>query len=31
MKMDFKSEIKLPAGGSMSLLTSESLWLNRVI
>ncbi len=31
MKMDFKSEIKSPEGGSTSLLTSESLWLNQII
>ncbi len=31
MKIDFKSEIESPADGSTSLLTSESLRLNRVI
>ncbi len=31
MKIDFKSEIKSPADGNTSLLTSESLQLNRII
>ncbi len=31
MKIDFKCEIKPPAGGNTSLLTSESLRLNQII